>query len=190
MRDFVNASDRDVLTMSAQKVAEGIKRTTTWYIERYESRRDWKDKATYELDEAMELFGAPQFTVINGNLLLNGGITNMLNLMTQSTGTKWDNAGAYFGVGDSSVAEVATQTTLQAATNKLFKVMDSTYPQVSAQTATFQSTFQSAEANFGWNEFGIANGSGGTTLLNRKVSPQGTKLAGQIWTGIQTVTFS
>jgi hypothetical protein len=68
--------------------------------------------------------------------------------------------------------------------------MDSGYPSVSGQTVTFQATFQSTEANWAWNEFGVANSSAGTVLLNRKVSAQGTKLAGQIWTLILTITLS
>jgi hypothetical protein len=78
--------------------------------------------------------------------------------------------------------ELATQTTLQAGTNKTFVAMAATYPQVSAQTITWQSAFGTGSANYAWREFGVANGAGGTTLLNRKVSYQGTKASGQTWT--------
>jgi len=87
--------------------------------------------------------------------------------------------------------EVATQTDLQASTNKLYKAMQATYPQVSAQTVTFQSVFASADANFAWQEFSVANGSSGAAKnLNRKVSAQGSKVSGQTWTISVAITLS
>jgi hypothetical protein len=69
--------------------------------------------------------------------------------------------------------------------------MDSTYPQVSAQTATWQITVASGNANYAWNEFTINNAVAGSGIsLCRKVSTQGTKIVGQIWTVIYTVTLS
>jgi hypothetical protein len=169
-----------------------------WKIQRFASEEDYHDGVMYSDKEAIELFGTPQVTEVNpelipgeGNILLNAGITALWTLACLTGAVKYDNTNAYLGVGDNStsVAEVATQTALQGA-NKLFKAMDSTYPQVSGQTVTFQATFQSTEANWAWNEFGVANSSAGTVLLNRKVSTQGTKLAGQVWTLILTITLS
>jgi hypothetical protein len=116
------------------------------------------------------------------NCLLNAGITAMWNLVIGAGGTAFDGAHAYIGVGDSSTAATAAQTGLQAGSNKLYAGMFATYPQVSAQTVTFQASFTGALANFAWNEFSVANGSGGTTAINRVVSSQGTKINGQIWT--------
>jgi hypothetical protein len=116
-------------------------------------------------------------TVFPGNCLLNAGITQILNLLT-STGspTVYSNGNAYLGVGDSTTAAVATQTALQASTNKTYVAMNGGYPSVSAQTATWQSTFTSGQAQYGWNEFGLFNAAaGGGTMLNRLVSAQGTK---------------
>lgn len=128
---------------------------------------------------------------IDGNLLLNEGITEFLKLLAGLTATAFSNANAYLGVGDSSTAEAAAQTGLQAATNKLFKAMLATYPQVAAQTITFRSEFIGNEANFAWNEFTVANGNSDAAVnLNRKVSAQGTKVAGQIWTLDLAITFS
>lgn len=87
--------------------------------------------------------------------------------------------------------EVATQTDLQASSNKLYKAMSATYPQVSAQTITWRSAFASADANFDWMEYSVANGSSGTAKnANRKVSAQGTKVSGQTWTLDFTITLS
>lgn len=87
--------------------------------------------------------------------------------------------------------EAATQTDLQASSNKLYKAMSATYPQVSGQTITWRSAYGSAEANFDWMEYSVANGSSGTAKnANRKVSAQGTKVSGQTWTLDFTITLS
>ena len=86
--------------------------------------------------------------------------------------------------------ELATQSALQASTNKKFNAMSASFPSLSGQTLTWQSVFASADANFAWREFGVANGSGGTTLLNRKVSYQGVKASGQTWTLQLQITWS
>ena len=124
-------------------------------------------------------------------LPFNEGIGEHIDLMCGIGGTAFSNANAYLGVGDSSVAEGATQTDLQASTNKLYKAMSSGFPSRSNQTVTFQSVFGSGDANFAWNEFTVANGSSGSAKnLNRKVSAQGTKTSGQTWTLSLAITFS
>lgn len=104
--------------------------------------------------------------------------------------TAFNNANAYLGVGDSSTAFAASQTDLQASTNKLRKAMDATYPQRSANVVTLQSTFGSSEANFAWNEFGTFNASSAGTMLQRKVSSLGTKSSGQTWQFQVVLTYS
>ena len=106
-----------------------------------------------------------------GNLLLNEGINELWTLVCAATAIRFDNTNAYTGVGDSSAAEAATQTDLQAATNKLYKAMDAGYPTYgSAQKATWRSTYASADANFVWAECTVSNTSSGTGKnLNRKV---------------------
>lgn len=130
--------------------------------------------------------------VVEGNLLLNEGITEFLNLLTGGAGTAFSSANARLGVGDSTTAAAATQTALQASTNKLYKTMEAGYPQVSNQSVVFRSVFGSAEANFAWEEFSVMNGSDESTArnLNRKVSSQGTKASGQTWQLDLTITFS
>src|SRR3972149_642104 len=126
-----------------------------------------------------------------GNLLLNEGITRLMNLLIGGGGTAFNNANSYIGVGDSTTAAAATQTGLQAATNKLYKVMSASYPSIANQTVTFRAAFGSSEANFAWEEFTVANGSSDASEnLNRKISSQGTKSSGQTWTVDLAITFS
>ena len=128
-----------------------------------------------------EKIGVPDEIVkIKKNLLLNEGINQLWTILCSSGGTKFDNSNAYLGVGDSSTAAAASQTGLQASTNKLYKAMDSGFPTYGTlQKATFQSTFGESEANFAWNEFTVANGnSDSATNLNRKVESAGTKSGG------------
>jgi hypothetical protein len=174
-------------------------------IVRYDNQKDYDAKRIYSEEESLEKFGTLQRTIIEapGNLLLNGGITNFLNLGTVTgSPTGYSAAQATIGIGNSSTAEVATQTNLQATpqntSNTWFQLVDSTYPQVSGQTATFQATIAGANANMTWAEFcittgGIAAGqatNSSVITLCRKVSAQGIKTSGQIWTIIYTVTLS
>lgn len=145
----------------------------------------------FEDDEAFERGEHYEKNIIEGNLLLNEGITRLLNLLIGGGGTAFNNASSYLGVGDSTTAAAATQTGLQAATNKLYKAMEATYPSIAAQTVTWRSVFGSSEANFAWQEFTVANGnSDASENLNRKVSAQGTKASGQTWQLDLTITFS
>lgn len=117
------------------------------------------------------------------NLGLNEGIQALLELIAGiSTPTKWDNTNARLGVGDSNTGESATQTGLQAATNKLWKAMDVGYPQRSSQTLEWRATFGSGDANFSWQEFTVVNASDDTGAnLNRKCADKGTKTSGESW---------
>lgn len=137
------------------------------------------------------------------NLLMYGGISNLWQcLIGNGTGTAaqtltfFNNGNAYIGVGDSSTAAAATQTDLQAASNKLRKAMDATYPTHTdgttsgAATITFRSTFGSSDANFAWAEWAVFNGSSGGRMLNRKVESLGTKASGSTWQLTVTITLS
>lgn len=102
--------------------------------------------------------------------------------------TPFNNANTYIGVGDSTTAFSAAQTDLQAASNKLRKAMDATYPQVAANVVTYRSTFATSDANFAWQEWGVFNASSGGTMLNRKVESLGTKTSAQTWVFTVTLT--
>lgn len=131
-----------------------------------------------------------------GNLLMYGGVSCLWQTLigngTTTAGqslTYFNNAQAAIGVGDSTTAAAATQTNVQAATNKLRKAMDATYPSHTdgttsgAATITFRSTFASADANFAWQEWGVFNSATDATgrMLNRKVESNGTKASGASW---------
>lgn len=141
---------------------------------------------------------------IDGNLLMFGGASvQWQTLLGNGTGTAgqaltfFNNANAAIGVGDSTTAAAGTHNDMQAATNKLRKAMDATYPQHTDGSASsanaqviFRSTFGSAEANWAWQEWGVFNSATAGTgrMLNRKVEALGTKVVNSTWQ--LTVTLS
>jgi len=172
---------KDFLSLfRAKKPGKGIK-----------DKANWKAKWTiekYRGDVLPENLYATEH--IDGNLLLNEGITALLTLLIGGGGTAFNNANAYIGVGESTTAAAATQTGLQGST-KTYKAMDATYPIVSNQTVTYRATFGSADANIAWNEFTIVNASSDSgTNLNRKVESHGSKASGDSWVLSCTVTIS
>ena len=102
----------------------------------------------------------------------------------------FNNANTYIGSGDSTTAFAASQTDLQAATNKLRKAMDATYPQRSANVLTYRSTFATGDANWAWQEWGIFNASSAGTMMCRKVESLGTKTSAQSWQMTATITIN
>ena len=164
---------------------------TRWLIRRF------ADDAAYARGEVSEVVGGdgqllPAESVIDGNILLAEGIGELWDLVCGlGSPIAFSNANAYIGVGDSTTAESAAHTDLQAASNKTYKAMSATYPQRSGTTVTFQSAFASGDANYAWQEFTVSNTSSGTGKnLNRKVSAQGTKASGQTWTVQLQITIS
>lgn len=135
------------------------------------------DASIEQIEAAME----PTDTLhAAGNSLLNEGITRMLQLLIGGGGTPYSNANAELGVGDSSAVVSPTQTNLQGGANIVWGAMDTGYPTITAQTVSFKATFNDADANFAWNEWGIRNGATANENLNRKVVNLGTK-AGGVW---------
>jgi hypothetical protein len=123
-----------------------------------------------------------------GNCLLNSGIDEMWDLIVGDSSNHYSNATAQVGVGDSNTAAAATQTDLQAATNKTYKGMESGYPTSTTQKATFKASFGASEANYTWNEW-VVKQSASAKCLNRKVDAMGTK-SGGTWTLEVSVTLS
>lgn len=162
-----------------------------WHITRYASEADKLASKVYSKAEALKLFGADQFSTVERNLLLNGGINNLLTLVAGTGGTEYDNANAFIGVGDSTTAAAATQTGLQAATNKAYVAMMTSFPTYgTSQKATWKSSFDASTGNFAWAEFIIGTSNVGANALNRKVSAQGTKTSGQVWEISLEITLS
>ena len=139
------------------------------------------------------LAGAPVEVHEGDNLLVNTGIALMLNLLIGAGGTTYANANAYLGIGDSSTAAAASQTDLQASTNRVKKVMDATYPSLSGQTMTWRCTYSTSEGNFAINEAGLFNGGPAFatgTMMNRIVSSLGTKTSATTLQLTLTITIS
>lgn len=140
-----------------------------------------------------------------GNLLMYGGASVLWQALigngTTTAGqalTYFNNAQAAIAVGDSSTAAAATQTNLQAATNKLRKAMDATYPlhtdatTAGAASIVFRSTFGTSDANWAWQEWGVFNSTTDATgrMLNRKVESLGTKTSSATWQFTVTLTLA
>lgn len=142
-------------------------------------------------DEFHKLFKPYEVIEGEGNCLLNTGIDEMWDLITGAVSGAdhiYDNSHAQIGVGDSNTAADATQTDLQAVTNKTYKGMEAGYPTSSSQKATFKSSFGSSEANYAWEEW-VVKQSTSSICLNRKVDSLGTKSSGT-WTLEVTITLS
>lgn len=152
-----------------------------------------------------ELGVEPEVLEIEGNLLVYGGAScqwqTLIGNGTTTAGqalTYFSNAQAAVGVGDSTTAAAATQTDLQAATNKLRVAMDSTYPQHTDGTTSgsasivYRSTFSTSQANYAWQEWGIFNSATAGTgrMLQRKVESLGTKTSASTWTLALTLTLA
>lgn len=182
--------DSEVNILNLKSIKDFIKEHANWKILRFENQEDYEKHKQYTNKEAIKIFGVKQETNFSPNLLLNNGITVLCQLLGGITANAYSNANARIGVGDSSTAAAATQTGLQAATNKTYVAMDTGFPSVSAQTITFQATFSGSVANYSWVEFCVDNGASGTTL-NRKVDTnQGTKMVNQVWVIQLQFTFS
>jgi hypothetical protein len=104
--------------------------------------------------------------------------------------TAFDNGNAYIGAGDSNTAFSASQTDLQASSNKLRKGMEATYPQRTDNVMTFRSLFGTSDANWNWLEWGIFNASSAGTMLTRKQEDLGTKTSAQSWQFTAELTVS
>lgn len=164
------------------KTHEAVVWHARWKIERYSG--DWAgDDIVAGLAPLLDVLEG------DGNLLMYGGSSALWERLIGTGVTAFDNSNAYLGVGDSNTAASATQTDLQASSNKLRKAMDATYPQhtdgtgsTTNATITFRSTFASGDANFAWEEWALFNASSSGRMLNRKAVSMGTKTSAQTWT--------
>ena len=113
--------------------------------------------------------------------LTNAGRDFIAKAIMNDSPVFFDNTHAYLGAGSSNAAFAAAQTDLQAASNKLRKGMEATYPQRIANVLTFRSLFGTAEANWAWEEWGVFNHVTAGEMLSRKVETLGTKASTQSW---------
>jgi hypothetical protein len=138
--------------------------------------------------EFHRLFRPCEVIAGEGNLLLNSGIDEMWDLIVGDSANHFNNASAQIGVGDSNTAANASQTDLQAGTNKTYKGMETGYPTSTSQKVTFKASFGDSEANYAWNEWVVKQSASGK-CLNRKVESLGTKASGT-WTLEVNITLS
>ena len=111
--------------------------------------------------------------------LTNAGRDVMTQCLTNyNSPVFFDNTHSYIGVGDSSTAFIATQTDLQASTNKIRKGMVTSYPTTTSNILVFKSSFGATEGNFTWNEWAVFNALSSGVMLNRKVENLCTKNGG------------
>jgi hypothetical protein len=122
--------------------------------------------------------------------LTNAAATEIAKCAINDSPTYINNTNAYLGVGDSSTAFAASQTDLQAASNKLRKAMEPSYPTRSGAAVTLRSLFGTSEANWAWAEWGTFNASTAGTMWQRKVESLGTKTNTQSWQLTVTLTFA
>jgi len=168
-------------------IREKVKHEIQWTVEKFEA------KDAKEIEEK----GIKPYEVVKGkphNCILHEAWIAVFYMIAGVGSAKnaWNNANACIGIGDSATAPVDTQTGLQAATNKLWKAMNATYPSQSGDhDLVFQSDFVSGEAEYGWNEETIVNASSDTgDNLCRQNTALGTKPAGQTWRVTGTITWT
>lgn len=101
----------------------------------------------------------------------------------------FNNTNSHIGVGDSTTAFTASQTDLQASSNKARKGMEATFPTRTNNQLVFKSSFGTTDANFAWQEWGVFNASSGGVMLNRKVESLGSKNGGN-WLLTVTLTIN
>jgi len=194
-RDTGRALDLANLRVTPRVVDHGLW-NPNWTVHKFHEHRDRVYKAAHleglPISYLRENFELMEALKILENMLLNEGINELWTLVAGTGATAFNNANANMGVGDSDTAADATQTGLQAVTNKLYKAMDATYPTYgSSQKATWRSTFASADANFAWKEITVANGnSDAAKNLNRKVQDMGTKASGSTWVATLEITVT
>lgn len=132
----------------------------------------------------------PVHQAVGENALVDTGIGILLDAVIGTAITAFSNANSRLGVGDSTAAWNTTQTDLQAATNKLRKAMDATFPSRSGHVMTWRSTFATTDANFAWQEWAIFNAAASGTMLNRGIQNFGTKTSANAWQLVGNITLT
>lgn len=179
------------MTPELAERVEPVRWHAEWRLDKYEG--DWSAE---QIDAGLADDALTESIEREGNLLTIGGASALWERLIGTSITVFDNTNAKLAVGDSNTAAADTQTNLQAATNKLAKAMDATYPLHTDSTGTagsksivYRSTFATGDANFAWEEWCLINGALGTgRMLNRKVESLGTKTSAATW--VLTVTLS
>jgi hypothetical protein len=122
--------------------------------------------------------------------ITNAGAVLAAQCLMNDSATFLNSTNSHLGVGDSNTAFSASQTDLQASSNKLRKGMEATYPTRSSGALTYRSLYGTSEANFAWAEWGVFNAASSGTMFSRKVESLGTKTNTQSWQLTATVTLA
>jgi len=150
------------------------------------------------------LFRDPEDGVVEegGNLMVTAGLNLLTSLLEGGAGTPFAHADAIVGVGAGTTTALIGDTALtdDNTSNAYYQQADSSYPTQSNGTITCNCTFASGNANFAWQEWCLATGSGGITavdhlsaaatgvvMLNHKVTSLGTKASGASWVFTATI---
>jgi hypothetical protein len=132
--------------------------------------------------------------------LVNSGRNYFANAVIANPTTLFNATTATIGVGTSNAATTASMTNLQSTgtgtQKKEYNVVDSA-PTIATNVLTFVATFGTGEANFSWQEWGVFNTTGGSTvgtggkiMLNRLNENLGTKTSAQSWEITATLTVA
>jgi len=141
----------------------------------------------YDSPLAFKKGDAYEVRTFEGNVFTNQGLLNMWKLLVASGGSTYSGGDARTGVGTSTTAADSADTDLLSAT-KVYQSQDATYPLGNGSDGvTFRSTYTGTIGNFAWNEFVVDNVS---QTINRAVSAEGTKTAGQTWVLTISLTIS
>lgn len=142
-----------------------------------------------------------------GNLLTTVGLNRITSLIIGGGGSALSHTDAALGVGSSSTTATVADVALGgdgSTTTAYYQQMDTSFPTQSNGVLTGQCTYQSANADFAWNEWGWVDVSGGTItaggtiasigttpiLINHRIQSLGTKVSGAIWTLSTTITLA
>lgn len=153
------------------------------------------------------MFAEPEdgITEEPGNLLVTAGLNLLTSLIEGGAGTPFAHADAIVGVGAGTTTALIADTALtdDNTSNAYYQQADSGNPTQSNGVITCVCTFASGNANYAWQEWCLATGSGGITpgdhlsavatsvvMINHKVASLGTKSSGASWVFTATCTFS
>jgi hypothetical protein len=140
-----------------------------------------------------------------GNLLVTVGLNLITALIEGGAGTPFAHADAIVGVGTGVTTALIGDTALtnDNTSNAYYQQADSSYPTQSNGVMTCQCTFGTGVANYAWQEWCLATGSGGITagthlsaaassvvMLNHKVASLGTKSSGASWVFVATISLA
>lgn len=124
-----------------------------------------------------------EIIAISKNMMLIGGVCEMLKLLSGIGGTPYNSENTRIFVGSNATEENFYQPGILSL-NGNFAVakLDEGYPFVKENYLFYQASFGNDSANFTWNEISLTNGELGNSIaLNRKVESLGIKEKGT-WT--------